>query len=834
VGCKLHDDAHQTALQSAISATWAQGGTPLEPSLRAADEYFLGNKKDQDGSGDIFDTGVDCQPKFLINLTDGIGTRDTTLAGVETETRDLLNNDVTPLAVGFGIDDAVQIQKIAEISNQLGNASDDDDIYGLHEEVGGVGQPFLANNEEELVEALSTITESIKNAVFYGSAPAPTTSIDLGDTVLVAKFDASDWSGDLEAVTQAADGDWDSVEWSAVSQMPASRNVFTIDPSTSLVVEYTDALLSGDNFLCKDIGDIINSTPVVVGTPPFYYNFDGYETWKASVSRDAMVYIGANDGMLHAFDLSTGEEKWAFVPENLQAKLMMATNPTYDMCDDEYCHQYFVDGSPKVADIYDTTASTWKTMLVVGEREGGEAYFALDVTSGKTMDATSPDEPSEFLWEFTDSELGQTWNDPLITRVDDGSDAAWAVFFGSGYSSSDQANKESYLYGIRAQDRAALWNDGSSDINRIKIFDKAYLNFDNLVTDFTVGEVITGVTSGATATISAIDKEDGADNGTLELTSITGTFVDNETLEGQPPVRGDALVNGTITDSLLNDVLASPMAVDFSGNHIADRLYAGNLYGTMYRISSIGKGETPVVSKLFDFDPGLTTPDEHPIRAKADYAYGDGYVWILFGTGRYESQADKTNMEQQYFFGIKDSPDTTTEYSLSDLVTMEAKYVTDVATGQTVRYIDGTNPSNSSWAMLLDNTSAGLSGSERVIEKPLVVGGVVFFTTFIPDQDVCAGNGDAYVFALDLDTGQAPSSPVFDVNDDGKVDENDVATDASGNTFNVAGIPVGDGQASNPVVFKDILFINTTGEGLAGLDVNLPHKRVKIKSWIQK
>ena len=153
---------------------------------------------------------------------------------------------------------------------------------------------------------------------------------------------------------------------------------------------------------------------------------------------------------------------------------------------------------------------------------------------------------------------------------------------------------------------------------------------------------------------------------------------------------------------------------------------------------------------------------------------------------------------------------------------------------RTVRYIDGTNPSHDSWAMLLDNTSAGMSGSERVIEKPLVVGGVVLFTTFIPDQDVCAGNGDAYVFAIDLMTGQAPDSPVFDVNGDGVVDENDVATDANGDTFNVAGIPVGDGQASNPVVFKDILFINTTGEGLAALFVDLEVSQVQLKSWIQK
>jgi len=830
-GCKDHNDAHQTDLQTEIAATVAHSGTPFMDSLIAARKYFTGAKADEDGN--TF-TQVTCQPMFLIDVTDGKGYYGSSVTTINTETNNLADESISSVAVGFGIDDATQINEMAKEANERGSASDTDYLFALHTESGGVGQPFLANNKEDLVTAFETLTESIKSNIFYGSAPAATTSADLGDTVLIAKFDASDWSGDLEAVTQAADGDWDNIVWKASEQIPSPRNVFTISPSTGLVVEYTDALLTGDNWLCKDIGDIINSTPVVVGSPPFYYTFDGYETWKASVTRDTMIYVGANDGSLHAFDLTTGEEKWAFVPENLQSKLELATDSTYDMCSDDYCHQYFVNGSPKVADIYDTSATEWKTILVVGEREGGEAYFALDVTSGKAFDATSPDEPSEFLWEFTDTELGETWSEPSIKRVDDGSDTVWAVFFGSGYSTTNQANKESYLYGIVAQDESDLWNDGTSDINRVKIFDETYLSYDNLASDFTVGEEITGATSAATATIVAIDQADGATEGTLQLEDVSGTFVDNETLNGETPHPGEALVNGTITDSLTNDALASPLLVDFTGNNIYDQIYAGNLYGTMYRFSSIGKGENPTVTKLFNFDPALTSPDTNPIRAKADYAYGDGYIWILYGTGRYESQSDKTNMEQQYFFGIQDSSGSTTEYSLSDLVSMQARYVEDVTSGQTYRYIDGTNPSNDSWAVALDNSSSGLVGSERVIEKPLVAGGVVLFTTFIPDPDVCAGNGDAWVFALDVETGQAPDSPVFDINQDGVIDEDDVATDASGNTYNVAGIPVGDGQASNPTLFKDILFINTTGEGLAGIDVSLEANRVQIKSWIQK
>ena len=72
------------------------------------------------------------------------------------------------------------------------------------------------------------------------------------------------------------------------------------------------------------------------------------------------------------------------------------------------------------------------------------------------------------------------------------------------------------------------------------------------------------------------------------------------------------------------------------------------------------------------------------------------------------------------------------------------------------------------------------------------------------------------------------------MNEDGVIDDIDVVTDAGGNTHNVAGIRVGDGQASNPVLLKNILFINTTDGGLEGIDVNLTGNRVQIKSWTQK
>jgi len=123
----------------------------------------------------------------------------------------------------------------------------------------------------------------------------------------------------------------------------------------------------------------------------------------------------------------------------------------------------------------------------------------------------------------------------------------------------------------------------------------------------------------------------------------------------------------------------------------------------MYRIRDIGQSMTPGVTKLFDFNQA--DPNKTPIRAKASFAYSEtaNEIMVYFGTGIYESQADKQNDYQQYFFGLKDGATPAATYGLADLVTLQAKFATIDIDGEDkpVRYISGTNPSNLSWKMQL-------------------------------------------------------------------------------------------------------------------------------------
>jgi hypothetical protein len=971
-GTKPNTDTHQANLQRAIFESEHIGGTPFIQSIVAARKYFAGNKQEwvyeRNASGEILDTAgnvlltvngdqvtrsaqgagaetgdahvpVVCQPKFLIDITDGRG--DNPPSGWHTlnpgynlgdddaatakATADLADAGITPIAVGFDLDQssASMLYEMSRVANEKGHADPDDHLYALHREVGGVGQPFFAYSKQELINSLKTIAESVKGAVFTGSAPAPTTSADLGDTLIVAEFDPGHWTGDLKALTKIdPNGGWTSdnlqASWVASGLMPIkeNRNVWTIDPASPYdLIKYTDATLAGDNWLCKSsgLGDIINSTPVVVGSPPFFYTFDSYATFKQDIitndKRPALIYVGSNDGVLHAFALddytpavgdpiTAGKEVWAFVPKSLHATLNKATaDPVDDMCDDAYCHKYLMDGSPKVADISNDfdgnkriSTDEWRTIMVTGLRSGGQAYFALDVTSGQDFSASNSD-PAVHLWEFTDDfDLGESWSEPSINRVTDISPdpvlssyessprpSIWAAYFGSGYSPTDQANKIAYLYGIEAYDAGYLWKDKNGvPISKIKLsIGKGTLNYDGWLSSFTepnqTGETVTGLTSGATGTIVTVIETVPNSKGEIILENITGTFLDNEIITssggGQAAVK-DQLTNVT---SGINDALASPLVADMEGDAIDDRIYIGNLYGDMYRIDNIGKDQTPDSSTLFTFEN--TSPNQNPIRAKADfgYAYERDHIWVYWGTGIYENQIHKTDLSSQYFFGVLDWNEDAFSpikhhktYTMADFTTAgtlhTAKFVVADADGdsvnETYRWVDGHNPKSDpkprAVELFANQNDRGWpdpsmpAGSERVLVKPLVLGKMVFFVTFIPDKNVCAGNGESWLFAVDFETGLIPEYPVWDINGDGIYDTKDmvkVGTDGAGDDILVApsGIYMGRGQASHLVFHDGALFFTTTGSGdgdnpgggAGSATPNLTNLRVRLRSWRQ-
>jgi Tfp pilus tip-associated adhesin PilY1 len=208
------------------------------------------------------------------------------------------------------------------------------------------------------------------------------------------------------------------------------------------------------------LGDIIGGEPVYVKEPRATYLDAGYAAFKSAQSgRIPMVYAAANDGMLHAFHaektaadpLLGGQEAWAVIPSAVLPNLYKLADRSYSKL-----HQFYVDGSPVVGDVYNSATSQWSTMLVGGLNAGGKGYYALDIT-----DPLNPVAKWEFKYSSTcydsanastagaDCNLGLTFGKPIITKLANGT---WVVLVTSGYNNVTGAPNDGggFLYVLDA------------------------------------------------------------------------------------------------------------------------------------------------------------------------------------------------------------------------------------------------------------------------------------------------------------------------------------------------------------------------------------------------
>jgi type IV pilus assembly protein PilY1 len=202
------------------------------------------------------------------------------------------------------------------------------------------------------------------------------------------------------------------------------------------------------------LGDIVGSKSQYVAAPYRDYLDAGYASFKAAQSaRTPMVYVGGNDGMLHAFyapaatatgaTLATaGTEAWAYIPTIVIDNLSKLADINY-----KSNHRFFVDGTPLVSDVKFSDGE-WHTILVGGLNKGGKGFYALDVT-----DPAAP----VSLWEFDSSNcspggcsVGYSFGVPVIGKLANGT---WAVFLTSGYNNS---TGQATLFVLNAQSGASI------------------------------------------------------------------------------------------------------------------------------------------------------------------------------------------------------------------------------------------------------------------------------------------------------------------------------------------------------------------------------------------
>jgi type IV pilus assembly protein PilY1 len=360
--------------------------------------------------------------------------------------------------------------------NAQRNPSAIDDMW--HATINTRGEMFSARSPEEVARAIESVLSSIAGRTLTVGFSANSTRLDLGSLVFQSTIDSTNWTGDVLAFEPGES----APEWVASEELPApgDRNIFTWDPEVGAGAEFatdvSDAVkkrmvgldpaddldpatndgverlidyVRGDQSFEQPIGplrqrdgiigDIVNSRPVYAGpSNEGWTRVDpDYAEYLDDVKQDRqpVLYVGANDGMLHAFNADAGgeggSELFGYVPSSVHGKLRKLANTDYD-------HEFYVDGQMAIGDA--KINGGWTTVLVGTLGAGGRGVYALDIG-----DPTSFDPDTDVLWEFThedDPDMGFTFGEPIISRLEDGT---WVAVVGNGYNSDDE---QAYLYVI--------------------------------------------------------------------------------------------------------------------------------------------------------------------------------------------------------------------------------------------------------------------------------------------------------------------------------------------------------------------------------------------------
>jgi len=213
------------------------------------------------------------------------------------------------------------------------------------------------------------------------------------------------------------------------------------------------------------IGDILHSSPVIVGPPagdPATMG-SGYAAFQqAQASRRSVIYIGANDGMLHCFETATGAELWGFIPYNLLPKLKNMSQKDSRTGTRYFVGDLYVDGTPAVGDAY--INGQWRTVLVCGQGGGKGSSIGGGLNYYFALDVTEPLDPQP-LWEMTNTYMGETWSVPAFGKAMPSGTERWIFFVGSGYDNNTSRVVGNRFYVARLDNGQILVNRSVANVN---------------------------------------------------------------------------------------------------------------------------------------------------------------------------------------------------------------------------------------------------------------------------------------------------------------------------------------------------------------------------------
>ncbi|MGB4911488.1 MAG: PilC/PilY family type IV pilus protein [Candidatus Dechloromonas phosphoritropha] len=475
------------------------------------------------------------------------------------------------------------------------------------------------------------------------------------------------------------------------------------------------------------LGDIINSQSQYVARPNGGFADASYAKFAADYSganttgkgnRQSMIYVGANDGMLHGFNATTGEELLAYVPSdvyrlrNSRWGLSKLTEADYGKTGSTNAHRYYVDATPTIGDICteenvgSCSDGNWRSLLVGALGAGGQGIFALDVTDPTTFSEANAS--TLVKWEFSDkddADMGYTIGRPYIvrlctTRVSGSCDKwTWHVLINSGYNNTEI--------------------DGNVS---------------------TTGDAALFV-----------------------LNAKTGALVRKINVK-----QGDMTATGP-------NALAEIAPVDLDGDGVVDYVYAGDIKGNLWRFDFTDQNPTNwdiTLGTAGNPDPLYVAWDEQGTRARQPITtapdairHPNGGVLLNFGTGSYLFKTDDLTTQAQTVYGIWDKMNTTSVASTDRLNLQEQQVITaTVSATSTFAFGGVTKTETTDYRTLTDNSIdwAAKDGwyfnlpdtGERISNNVEVRGGTILrVVSTVPSDDICAAGGYSWEYFVDAFNG---------------------------------------------------------------------------------
>jgi type IV pilus assembly protein PilY1 len=690
-----------------------------------------------------------------------------------------------------------------------------DDLW--HASVSGRGEFLSAANPQELVTKLRALLQDVMSRVGSGASVSINgEELYAGTRMFQSEYSSDDWSGDVHSYTVdqgtqevqigtpvwsasavlGEGSDWDLVSWntgremvtysqgtntampfrwaSITGTMQSQLNFDPIANSADSRGEHRLEYIRGNNALeerffnsvtnpnatfrnrSSKIGDIVHSSPL----------FREYEELVAGVPNIyGVLFVGGNAGGMHALDADTGRELFFYIPGLVFQELIhLPVAPPY------FTHHYYVDLTPFVRQV------GTETFLVGGLGKGGKGYFCLDVTNPRNN--TEANAASWVKWEYPRSGLptvngwdhgeqvtnmGYSFSQATIVKTNDPSNE-WVVIFGNGYGSH---NQDAVLYVV------------------------------NLAT----GNLVAMIPSGACTADSdgdGINDCIGQGNGLSSPTpvDINGDF------------KVDYVFAGDLHGNMWKYDLTSSNPNNWGFSYGLD---TGVVNGRIV----VTEGDTPrplfqAMGREKDAGGNYTTPavfysqpiTTRPLIIRHPDSSRHGYL-VLFGTGKYLGLSDLNNTDEQSVYGIWDYGDDVDEYLGSFQRGATAELSNQPATVSLLEQEviwEGPNPYNADQLLRVWSEHEPIWGTqpdsnptheadptdhvgwyrdlpwekERVIRQPLLRDYILVMDSHVPRQSPCSGGGETWREEINAYTGGGPPYALFDINNDGVIDDRDM------------------------------------------------------------